>query len=450
MSGFPKFRGAITALFLFAAFGLPASAQLSGQLTFGGTSGGSANAQTCAVPNFPTTPPVGVEFTCIAGFSNTGTTQLNIGGSGLINVFKPSTGGAVALAGGEILAGQVFSVKYDGTQYQLTSNSAQSAAVRFAPQGYLTPCPASSPPTGCTAGQLLPTGDVTVGVGQTVTGFVYTPAVGNQIPIYNGSNLIVTTFPELTITPSSSHVANTLYDVCVFNNSGTPTGVIGPAWTSSAAGGGNRGTGAGTAQITRVQGIWVNAVQISGVNGASTFTIPANQCTYVGSIFMDGSNGVVSWLMTAGQSRKVGFWNAYNRLPLRIKVVDATASWTYGNTTTWQQARATAGNLATVLVGLPQESVSATYAVNTTTAGNVNGVALSGIGWNSTSALSGVQGQAATNTSNGNGGGNAIAHYDSLPFIGIANVAPIEKSGAATNTYFGTNPFMQMTVGWNG
>ena len=62
------------------------------------------------------------------------------------------------------------------------------------------------------------------------------------------------------------------------------------------AGAGARGTGAGTAQISRLQGIWVNSNSITAYNGLSSFTIPANQCTIVGSLSIDSGGGTVTVL----------------------------------------------------------------------------------------------------------------------------------------------------------
>jgi hypothetical protein len=288
---------------------------------------------------------------------------------------------------------------------------------------------------------------VTVGVGQTTTSFVYTPAVGNQLPIYNGSNLVITSFSELTITPTSSQVANTIYDVYVINDAGTIRGVIGPAWSNSGAGTGNRGTGAGTAQLALVQGIETNAVSMSAVNGANTYSVPANQGTYVGSIYMDGSNGVVSWHIAIGTNRKVGFWNAYNRQTVVLGVQDATSSWSYAST--WRQSRATPANVGTAFVGLPDERVDATFIQPSQGPANGNQNAFNGIGWNSTSVPSGVNGNALNSTSNGNGGGEMVAHYDAPPFIGIVPVFPLEQSTVGNNTFFG-GALMLLTIKWNG
>lgn len=93
----------------------------------GGTSGGSANAQTVLSPT-PTgyTVAVGRTVIFIAGFTNSGPTTLNVNSTGALNIFQKTTSGISALVGGEIVAGQVTVVNYDGTQYQLIDAAPQS------------------------------------------------------------------------------------------------------------------------------------------------------------------------------------------------------------------------------------------------------------------------------------------------------------------------------------
>lgn len=92
---------------------------------FGGTSTGSANAQAVSVtPNgFALTAGYQALFT--AGFTNTGATTLNIASTGAKNVFRRAPGGKEALAGGEIQSGSQYVVSYDGTQFEILSNSAE-------------------------------------------------------------------------------------------------------------------------------------------------------------------------------------------------------------------------------------------------------------------------------------------------------------------------------------
>lgn len=92
----------------------------------GGTSTGSGNSQVVAAP-----VPIGFSLTAgnqivfIAGFANTSTTQFNINGTGLKNVFRRTPGGVGALNGGEIQVGDIVVATYDGTQYQLNTVASQ-------------------------------------------------------------------------------------------------------------------------------------------------------------------------------------------------------------------------------------------------------------------------------------------------------------------------------------
>lgn len=98
-----------------------AAAQFIDQSTYGGTSTGTANAQLITVANY-TSNKVGVVLRFIPGFTNTGPTQLNVSGVGLVNVVRPSSIGNVALSGGEIQSGELTCVTYTGAAYQLSCN----------------------------------------------------------------------------------------------------------------------------------------------------------------------------------------------------------------------------------------------------------------------------------------------------------------------------------------
>lgn len=98
----------------------------------GGTSSGSANAQVIASPipsgfNLIT----GKSIIFVAGFTNTGPTTLNVNATGVTNVFRQTASGAVAMVGGEIVTGQVYTAVFDGTEFQLQGLS---------PQNVVQPC----------------------------------------------------------------------------------------------------------------------------------------------------------------------------------------------------------------------------------------------------------------------------------------------------------------------
>src|SRR6185437_6820885 len=222
-----------------------------------------------------------------------------------------------------IAIGNTPMVTYDlpNNEFHIVNPSATSSSVTSSslvtPQGYLNL-------VGQASGDVVQIGDVTA-----ATTLFYSPFVGSIIPIFNGAAFINIQFSELTMTlTAAGSPSSTIQDACVFSNNGTPTLVLGPSWTAVSAGNGARGTGAGTAQLTRLQGIWVNAVSIIGYNGLSSFTIPASQCTYVGSVSIDTTAGQVSAFRSYGQNRKFGVWNAYNRQPILLKAGDSTTSWT--------------------------------------------------------------------------------------------------------------------------
>lgn len=97
-----------------------------------GTSTGSGNAQVVASPTptgFSLVAGKTVMFT--AGFTNSGPATLNVAGTGALNIFQRTAAGAVALTGGEIVAGAVAMAYYDGTRYQLIDS---------VPQNVTNPC----------------------------------------------------------------------------------------------------------------------------------------------------------------------------------------------------------------------------------------------------------------------------------------------------------------------
>jgi len=284
------------------------------------------------------------------------------------------------------------------------------------------------------------------------TAVYYTPSIGNLVPIYNGASMTPTEFSELTLTLSASHAINTIYDVFVFSNSGALTLATGPAWNTSTAGSGARGSGASTTQLTRIKGLYVNAVAMTGRNGATTYAIGANAATYLGSIFIDGVAGQVTCHVAYGQSRKWGVWNAYNRAPITLQMGDATATWAY-STATIRQSRADATNTVAVFTGLPEEEV-AIHAVQSVLlgAGALVG-ATTGIGLNSTTTFSGKTGKIINTVAGANQAYyvDTVASYFLVPTIGINNINYLELgSGTATTTFNGGIDDMLLTARWRG
>lgn len=95
--------------------------RINGQLTVGGT----ANAITLTPSNtsFPTSYVAGEQFQFKATGTNSGATTININSLGFVNIFKKTSSGVAACAGGEIQSGDNVLISYDGTQFQILSST---------------------------------------------------------------------------------------------------------------------------------------------------------------------------------------------------------------------------------------------------------------------------------------------------------------------------------------
>lgn len=207
---------------------------------------------------------------------------------------------------------------------------------------------------------LTPQGRLTLSSGTPVpnssttaaTSIYYTPYTGGLIPIYDGTNWILTYFTELTNTTTNSTVnpaactTNSNYDLFVWNDSGTIRLCRGPAWSSDTS----RGTGAGTTELQRINGLWTNKVAITNGPGA-------NKGTYVGTVRTDGSSQC-NWVPTpagaaGGAESKLHVFNAYNRVTFIGQCLDTTASWSYA-TATWRSMNNSTTNRISYIDGLTE------------------------------------------------------------------------------------------------
>lgn len=287
------------------------------------------------------------------------------------------------------------------------------------------------------------------------TSVFYTPYISTQVPVWDGTQFVLKTFAELTLALVASHAASSIYDIFIFLDTATVTIGTGPAWTTATAGAGARGTGAGTTELVRQNGLWVNANSMTTRNGATTYTVAAKKGIYIGSMPMDGTNGQISCHTAWGQSRKWGIWNAYNRKRIFLQGGDATASWTY-NSSTIRASNGDSANKLTVFSGLAEEAYDCRFAQRMQIGANANaGEANNIIGYNATNALSGTEGNVqftiAAATVN-NIRMSALAQYRAPPSIGINNVQACERTPAATATctFYGVEDDMKLTAEWWG
>lgn len=257
------------------------------------------------------------------------------------------------------------------------SGTVLSLSILPEPQGYLTP----------SSGIPIIASDV-LGA----TSIFYTPYKGNLIPIYNGTIFVLTPFTELTLGLVSNHLSSSLYDGFVINDAGTIRLVTGPAWNTITAGSCDRGTGGGTTELQRVNGVWTNKNSMTARYGATTVTVAANQGTFVGTLYIDGTAGQLTCHRSYGQSRKWGISNAYNRDPIILQMGDPTASWALVPTS-WRESRGQTTNFMTLLSCLPEEMYALDFKQNVSVSGSNSSFSANiGIGVNSTTTPSGLNG----------------------------------------------------------
>jgi len=255
------------------------------------------------------------------------------------------------------------------------------------------------------------------------TAMIYTPYVGNLIPIYNGTNMVLTPFAELSIATSDTTKnpspigASKVNDWFVWNDGGTIRLSHGPDWTSDTV------RSAGTL-LTTVNGIEVNSVAIA--NGPA-----ASRGTYVGTTRSNASSQL-DWILggtaSGGVAGFLGVWNAYNRVTVSAASIDNGVAYTYSSSAV-RQARASAGNQISAVFGLAEDAAQLQYAGRVSVVAN-GGAAVFGIGVDATTAFVGQGVLAAGPTTTGIG---ATAVYAGSPMLGFHVFSANEQDD-------GTNP----------
>jgi hypothetical protein len=223
------------------------------------------------------------------------------------------------------------------------------------------------------------------------TTIFYTPYVNDLIAIFIGS-WTMRKFPELANITTNSVVgragpavvvANSMYDLFVWDDAGTLRLTRGPLWTSDTT----RGVGAGTTELVRVDGVWLNARTIT--NGPA-----AQRGTYVGTVRSD-AGAAIDWELggygvAGGDPGFLYVWNAYNRVDVAVETADSTNSWTYAVVGVWRSANASNAMRVSWIQGLAEEAVYAEY-LGMASEG-FGSVPYSGIGFDSTTVKCGFTG----------------------------------------------------------
>lgn len=267
----------------------------------------------------------------------------------------------------------------------------------------------------------------------------YTPYLHNRVPLWNGTQWILTKVDEVsqalsdnTKSPAAA-ATSSLYDMFVWNDSGTVRCTRGPAWSSGTA----RGTGAGTTELERVDGFYLNKVAIS--NGPA-----ANRGLYVGTIATNASTQLAMMLLPSaaagGSANRLDVWNMYNRVDVASVCRDSTDTWTY-TLATLRAANNNNNNRILFVRGLNEDCADANYRAYFNTS-NDGTVAVVGIGLDSTTAI--ASGSSPGNSLRGASGGgdpiSIVANYSGYPGLGQHYVQALEYAEASgTATWYGDN-----------
>jgi len=149
----------------------------------------------------------------------------------------------------------------------------------------------------------------------------YTPYEHDQIALFDGAQWKSTTFSELSLSLSGLP-ANKNYDVFAYSNNGTPTLTLGTAWVDDS---------------TRTDLLSVQ----NGVLVKSTSSI----YRYVGTVRTSGVG------ISEDNERRRFVWNYDNRIRRKLKVVEATETWSYSTPDVWRSANNSDANRVEVVTG---------------------------------------------------------------------------------------------------
>lgn len=285
--------------------------------------------------------------------------------------------------------------------------------------------------------QIVPQGRLTLQSGVPVmtttssghTSLFYTPYFGNKVPIWNGGAVstmaVISCLPELiasTVDTTKSPgplVANKLNDWFIWNDAGTVRLSHGPDWTNDT-----------TRQdaLARVEGILLNTVAIT--NGPAAPGVATGQRsagTYVGTTISNAS-AQLDWIYGGRATPPIagwfGIWNMYNRAQLNSLLGEMTGSWTYSSNVP-RQINGQANAKFTFVSGMAEDNFTGT--TNSNTVNGAGGEILTGVGYDSITALSGTLGYGAAGASATQGVGQFTTAALGKHFM--ANLEVVDNNG---------------------
>lgn len=238
------------------------------------------------------------------------------------------------------------------------------------------------------------------------TTIYWTPYKGNRCAVYNGTSWVLTNFAQKSLALGTL-TSGRNYDIFLDWN-GSAWGLdFGTVWTDATT---------RAVALTLQDGV----LGVAGVGG--TFS------RYIGTIFTSSTT------QTEDSFAKRYLWNYYNRVRRPMKVVEATASWTY-TTATFRQANGAAANQLDCVIGVAEEMVNAQ--VQASVQGSAARLCAVGIGVDSTSVNSAQLFGGGVFTT---GTEAAICSYRGYPAAGRHTFPWLERSETGgTTTWLGTD-----------
>lgn len=242
----------------------------------------------------------------------------------------------------------------------------------------------------------------------------FSPYLGNKITLWSGTQWVVCVFTELSITTSSLAAGN-IYDVFAYLSSTVTINLeFSAAWASSSS---------RTNALTLKDGVLVKASDVSR--------------RYLGTVRMnDASNSYDN------NTTRRFIWNYYNRVPRRLRRLDATDTWSY-NGSAWRKANNDTNSRVEFVIGINEVLVQASALSISGSAASLSKVS-AGVGVNSSTVNSASLNGGAANTSVGV---QNWAEYAGYPGIGYYDLSWLETSPDGAVTFWGDNGATNVTSG---
>lgn len=303
------------------------------------------------------------------------------------------------------------------------------------------------PPQGrpsITSGVSVPSADVTG-----ATTLYYVPHRGDKLPLWNGRHMVMESMGSQLSLALDSNSGHTGYHQSGKNFDiyglllGGPRIVTGVAWTSDTS----RGTGAGTAEITLKNGLWVNAnamVVRFGTGSSDIVTVPPWTAVLLGTM-RASANGQCSYQMnpspaSGGTANKLYLDSAYHNEMIGARCRDSDDTWTYSDAgNVFRQANAGSAGGANAKIEfvacLPGTTFDALYLAHATQSGT--SAIRVGVGYDSTSTPE----TPITNTSPSTGIRILVTARaaKTITDVGMHTIYPLETGPTATVTWNGDN-----------